>query len=338
MFIDYAKIRVRAGDGGRGCIAFRREKYVPHGGPSGGDGGDGGNVIIKADKNRNTLLEFRYRKFFRANNGRSGQGSNRKGKRGEDIYLYVPVGTLIRAEDNTLIKDLLSDSEEIVVAKGGRGGRGNAAFASSVNQAPMYAEEGTKGEEKIIILELKLIADVGITGFPNVGKSTLISVISAAKPKVADYPFTTLHPCLGVVKVDEYNSFIAADIPGIIENSHMGAGLGLQFLRHIERTKLLWILIDLSYDINPIKILKLVRHELSSYSRELAEKPYFIVGSKKDIAIAEVENTLSKYCARKKIVYFLISSVKREGMNELIKYTYEYLKGMEVKVSKCVLV
>ena len=338
MFIDYAKIRLKAGDGGKGCIAFRRERYVPRGGPSGGDGGDGGNVIIKADRNRDTLLEFRYRKFFRAKNGKNGQGSNRKGKRGEDIYLYVPVGTIIRAEDNTLIKDLLKESEEVVVGKGGKGGRGNAAFVSPVNQAPMYAEEGTKGEEMIIILELKLIADVGITGLPNVGKSTLLSVVSAAKPKVADYPFTTLHPCLGVVKVNEYNSFIAADIPGIIENSHKGAGLGSQFLRHIERTKLLWILVDLSCNSNPIEILKLVRHELGSYSRELAEKPYLVIGSKKDIAIAEMENTLSKYCKKREIVYFSISSVGREGINELVKYTYEYLKGMEVKLNKCVLV
>ncbi len=338
MFIDYAKIRVKGGRGGNGCIAFRREKYVPRGGPSGGEGGDGGNVIIKVDSNLNTLLEYKYKKIFKAKNGKHGEGSNRKGKRGEDMYLYVPKGTLIKAEDNSIIKDMINDSDEVIVAKGGRGGRGNSSFVTSTNQAPMFAEEGEMGEEKIIILELKLIADVGITGYPNAGKSTLLSVISAAKPKIADYPFTTLSPCLGVVKVNDYNTFIAADIPGIIENSHKGAGLGLQFLKHIQRTNLLWILIDLSFNEDPVKTLRSIKHELISYNKDLGEKDYFVVGSKKDIAIDSIEKIISNYCKKNKIPYFSVSSINKEGITELIKFTYFYLKQQEVKINKCVLV
>jgi len=336
MFIDYAKIRVKAGKGGNGCIAFRREKYVPRGGPSGGDGGDGGDVIIKVDPHRNTLLEYKYKKIFKAKNGKHGEGSNRKGKKGNDIYIFVPQGTIIKDEKGNVIKDLIMPDDELIIAKGGRGGRGNSAFASSTNQAPMYAEEGQEGEEKVIILELKLIADVGITGYPNVGKSTLISAISAAKPKIADYPFTTLSPCLGVVKVDDYNSFIAADIPGIIENAHKGAGLGLQFLRHIERTKLLWILIDLSVQYDPIKTLKSIRHELISYNKDFINKPYLVVGSKKDISNSNTEEALSEYCKEMKIPYFAISAVSHLGLKELINSTYNFIKNQEVKSNKCV--
>jgi len=329
MFIDYVTIQVKAGKGGNGCVSFRREKFVPMGGPNGGDGGDGGSIIIKVDPGRNTLLEYRYKKVFKAEKGNNGEGSSRTGKSGEDMYLYVPVGTIIKDEYDAQLADLCEREQEYVAAQGGKGGRGNRVFKSSTNQAPMNAEEGTSGEEKALILELKLIADVGITGFPNAGKSTLLSVISEAKPKIADYPFSTLEPSLGVVKVHEYSSFVAADIPGIIEGSHTGLGLGLQFLRHIERTRMLWVLVDVSAPEDPLAALKALENELKSYSAILAEKPKFIVATKFDSAIQANLLRLKRQCTRKKYSFFVISSVTKHGIKKLIEQSFKFLNSNE---------
>src|SRR4030042_1198935 len=336
MFIDYTKVKVKAGKGGNGCISFRREKYVPRGGPSGGDGGNGGNVIIKVDTNKNTLFEYRYKKFFKATNGKHGEGSNKKGKQGKDIILIVPPGTIIKDEEDNLIADLCNE-DTFILAKGGRGGRGHRSFVSSTNQAPTHAEEGKSGEERTVILELKLIADVGITGYPNAGKSTLLSVISAAKPKIADYPFSTLHPSLGVVQVDEFTTFVAADISGIIEGSHEGLGLGLQFLRHIERTRLLWILIDVSLNQDPVKTLKSLRNELNNYSSVLAKKPFLVVGSKIDAVDAKVERKLKNHCKKYNIPYFAISAATHEGLKIIINHSYLFLNNKEEKGNTCAL-
>ncbi len=326
MFIDYAKIRVKGGKGGDGCISFRREKYVPRGGPSGGDGGKGGSVIIKVDPQINTLLYYKYRKVFKAENGKPGQGKNKKGKDGKDLILFVPKGTIIKSENNLILADLDEDAKEYIAAKGGKGGRGNSAFATSTNQAPLIAEKGEEGEEKILILELKLIADVGLVGLPNAGKSTLLSVISEAKPKIGDYPFTTLEPMLGVVSANNYSSFVAADIPGIIEGSHQGLGLGLQFLRHIERTKILWILIDASSDINPITNLNTVLNELHQYSSSLYKKPKIILATKIDIAKKRNIELLKRFCQNSNYDFFCISAVANKGIKKLIYYTIKKLK------------
>ncbi|MDH5203334.1 MAG: GTPase ObgE, partial [Nitrospirota bacterium] len=245
QFVDYVKIHVKAGDGGRGCVSFRREKYVPRGGPNGGDGGRGGNIIIKSTNQLNTLLDFKYKREYKAGRGGHGKGKNMHGKDGEDMIIPVPIGTVIKDGDSgEIITDLDSEGKYHVVVKGGRGGLGNAHFATSVRQAPRFAQPGEKGDERELILELKLLADVGLIGLPNAGKSTLISVITSAKPKIADYPFTTLVPTLGVVKLGSFRSFVVADIPGLIEGAHKGAGLGFQFLRHVERTSVLLHLID----------------------------------------------------------------------------------------------
>lgn len=331
MFIDYVKIKVKAGKGGNGCVSFRREKFVPKGGPDGGNGGNGGSIIIKVDPGRNTLLEYRYKKTFKAQKGRHGEGSNRKGKTADNIYLYVPMGTIIKDEDDLILADLCEAGQEYIAAMGGRGGRGNRVFASSTNQTPTHAEEGHNGEEKELVLELKLIADVGIVGFPNAGKSTLLSVISAAKPKIADYPFTTLEPYLGVVAVQEYSSFVAADIPGIIEGSHTGLGLGLQFLRHIERTRMLWVLVDVSVADDPLKTLKAIENELRSYSEVLAEKPFFVVATKNDAVFTANFLRLKIHCSRKKYPLFIISSATNYGISKLIQHTYNKLM-MENKI------
>jgi GTP-binding protein len=246
-FVDYVKIHVKAGDGGRGCVSFRREKYVPRGGPDGGDGGRGGHIILKATKELNTLLDLKYQREYKAERGEHGKGSNKHGRNGEDKIIFVPVGTLVKeAETETVIADLDYDGKEVIVAKGGRGGLGNSHFATATRQAPKFAQPGEKGAEKQLILELKLLADVGFIGLPNAGKSTLISLISSAKPKIADYPFTTLVPNLGVVKLEDFRSFVVADIPGLIKGAHRGAGLGFQFLRHVERTSILLHLVDVS--------------------------------------------------------------------------------------------
>ncbi len=284
MFIDSAKIFVKAGDGGNGVVSFRREKYVPKGGPDGGDGGNGGSIILQADRNLSTLLDFRYKAHYKAERGRHGQGARKTGLSGKDVIIKVPCGTIVKdAETNHVLGDLTQHGETLVVAKGGRGGRGNQHFATPTNRAPRYAEPGQSGEERTLILELKLLADVGLVGFPNAGKSTLISVISAAKPKIADYPFTTLEPNLGIVPYRDYQSFVVADIPGIIEGASEGKGLGLRFLKHIERTKVLAILIPCtSPDIK--REYQILTNELRKFSEGLATKPKVIVISKMDLA------------------------------------------------------
>ncbi len=323
-FIDYVKIHVKAGDGGRGCISFRREKYVPRGGPDGGDGGRGGHIILKATKELNTLLDLRYQREYKAERGEHGKGSNKHGRNGEDRIIPVPVGTLVKeAETETVIADLDYDGAEVIAAKAGRGGLGNSHFATATRQAPKFAQPGEAGEEKWLVLELKLLADVGLIGLPNAGKSTLISVISAAKPKIADYPFTTLVPNLGVVKLEDFRSFVVADIPGLIEGAHRGAGLGFQFLRHVERTSILLHLVDIS-DIlttDPVEDFEKINRELVLYSPELLQKPMAVAGTKLDMAHEKARlNRLRDYCIEKGIDFFPICSVTGEGIKELILY------------------
>jgi GTP-binding protein len=326
-FIDYVKIHVKAGDGGRGCISFRREKYVPRGGPDGGDGGKGGDIVIKATKELNTLLDLRYQREYKAQRGEHGKGSNKHGKDGEGRIIPVPVGTLIKdAETEEVIADLDHHDAEVVVAKGGRGGLGNAHFATPTRQAPKFAQPGEDGQERWLVLELKLLADVGLIGLPNAGKSTLISVISSAKPKIADYPFTTLVPNLGVVKMEDFRSFVVADIPGLIEGAHRGAGLGFQFLRHVERTSILLHLVDIS-DIlatDPVEDFEKINMELVLYSPDLLNKPMAVAGTKLDIAHDRIRlNRLKEYCRDKGLDFFSISSATGEGIQQLVKYLSE---------------
>jgi GTPase len=287
MFIDEVRILVKAGDGGNGCLAFRREKYVPRGGPSGGDGGRGGDVTLVADQHENTLLKFRFNPEHKAERGRHGEGSNRTGHDGYSIDVAVPIGTIVY-DDATGEKlyDFTQDGERFLIARGGRGGRGNQHFATSTHQAPTEHEPGHPGDEKRLRMELKLLADVGLVGFPNAGKSTLISRISAARPKIADYPFTTLEPNLGVVKLDDYRSFVVADMPGLIEGAHLGHGLGIQFLRHIERTRLLAHLVDVSEASgrDPVEDFETIMAELANFSDDLAAKPMIVVATKLDVA------------------------------------------------------
>lgn len=323
-FVDYAKIYVKAGDGGRGCISFRREKYVPKGGPDGGDGGKGGDIIMKASGELHTLLDHKYQKTYKAKRGQHGKGSNMKGKDGEDLIIKVPVGTVIKdAETEEILADLDEEGKEFIVAKGGIGGLGNAHFATPTSQTPRFAQPGKPGEEKWIILELKLIADVGLIGLPNAGKSTLISVISSARPKIADYPFTTLTPVLGVIKYREHKSFVVADIPGLIENAHKGVGLGHQFLRHVERTSLLLHLVDVSdyLQSDSIQDFEKIQNELALYNPELTKKPLAVVGTKIDLAFEGKRlRKLKNYCQEKGIDFFPISAVKKEGLDILIEY------------------
>jgi GTP-binding protein len=296
MFIDYAKISIKSGDGGNGAVAFRREKYVPKGGPAGGNGGNGGNVIFKADRNLSTLLDFRYKKTYTAERGEHGGSSLCDGKRGENIIIRIPIGTIIKdSVTEEVLADLDADEKEYLAAKGGRGGKGNSNFATPTKQTPRYAENGKPGEEKTVVLELKLIADVGLVGFPNAGKSTLISVISEAKPKIADYPFTTLEPNLGIVRYKDYRSFTVADIPGIIEGASEGKGLGLKFLRHIERTKILLIMIDVTSEEYQ-KDYKTLLKELNSYSEILSDKKKILAFTKADLID---QATLKKVMKRK---------------------------------------
>jgi GTP-binding protein len=320
-FVDRAKIHVKAGDGGNGCVAWRREKFVPMGGPAGGNGGKGGDVILKADSRLQTLMDFKYTKHFKAKKGQHGSGSNKHGKAGEDLVLKVPVGTVVKdAETGEILADLTQDGQEVVVAKGGKGGKGNAAFKSSTNQSPDYAEEGEKGEERWIELELKLLADVGIIGFPNAGKSTLISVLSNAKPKIADYPFTTLSPVLGVVELDIGKSLILADIPGLIEGASQGAGLGHEFLRHIERTKFLVHVIDISdfRERDPLEAFEIINREMEAYSPMLMEKPQIVVGNKIDILSDKEEIKKLKNSFEEKGYKFIpVSLATKEGIDEL---------------------
>ncbi|MEK6590575.1 MAG: GTPase ObgE [Nitrospinota bacterium] len=322
MFIDEAKIYVKGGDGGNGCVSFRREKYIPRGGPDGGDGGDGGNVIIAADRNLHTLLDFRYKQHYRAKRGAHGQGSNKHGKNGEDCIIRVPVGTIVKdAATHAVLEDLNREDKIFVAARGEKGGKGNTRFKSSTNRAPRRAEKGLPGEERWLYLELKFLADIGIVGFPNAGKSTLISKISAARPKISDYPFTTLTPNLGVVKVDEYKSFVVADIPGLIEGAHEGKGLGIRFLRHVERTKILLHLIDLSggEGREPLRDFHIINKELLRFSPELASKPQIVAGNKIDIPQAREKFEKVKDEFNNIHVEILpISAVTGEGIEVLI--------------------
>lgn len=323
-FIDEAKIYVKAGDGGRGCVSFRREKYIPRGGPDGGDGGKGGDVAIVADNSLSSLLDFKYKKSYVAERGEHGQGSNCTGKNGKDIKIRVPVGTVIKdAETNEIIEDLTRDCQEIIIAKGGRGGKGNAFFVSSTYQAPKFAQPGEKGEDRWLHLELKLLADVGIIGFPNAGKSTLISHISAAKPKIADYPFTTLKPHLGVVKFGELNNFVVADIPGLIEGAHTGKGLGIKFLKHIERTSLFIHLIDISPQTgrDPISDFEIINIELKAFNPDMAKRPQVAVLNKVDITEAREQlPKLLKFFKAAGLAVFSISAATGEGLDGLVKY------------------
>src|SRR6266581_1619761 len=298
MFIDEAKIRVKAGDGGNGCLAFRREKFVPRGGPSGGDGGKGGDIIIESSERHNTLVHFRFNPEYKAQRGRHGEGSNRTGREGVEITLKVPVGTILYdADTGEKVHDFSRPDERIVVAQGGRGGRGNARFATSTHQAPREHEEGRPGEDRVFRLELKLLADVGLVGYPNVGKSTLISRISAARPEIADYPFTTLQPNLGVVRLSDDRSFVVADVPGLIEGAHRGLGLGHQFLRHLERTKVLVHVVDVSgaSGRRPVEDLEVVRRELELFQPALAAKPQLVAANKMDaVAAPEMDAAVSE--------------------------------------------
>ncbi len=324
MFVDEARIRVKAGDGGNGCMAFRREKFVPRGGPSGGDGGHGGDVIMESSERHNTLVHFRFNPEYKGERGRHGEGSNKTGREGDNVVLKVPVGTIVYDElTGELVHDFSHADERVVIARGGRGGRGNARFATSVHQAPREHEEGRPGEERALRLELKLLADVGLVGYPNAGKSTLISRISAARPKIADYPFTTLQPNLGVVLVGEPPddvSFVVADIPGLIEGASEGAGLGTQFLRHIERTRFLVHLVDVSDASgrpDPVQDYELITHELANFGSGLDSKPTIVVASKMDAANPDKLAKLKRYCKRKKLELFAISAVTGEGIEEL---------------------
>jgi GTP-binding protein len=324
MFIDEANIRVKAGDGGNGCVAFRREKFVPRGGPSGGDGGRGGDVIMESSERHNTLVHFRFNPEHKAERGRHGEGSNRSGREGADVVLKVPVGTILYdADSGERVHDFARPDERVVIARGGRGGRGNARFATSTHQAPRECEPGRPGEERAYRLELKLLADVGLVGFPNVGKSTLISRISAARPKIADYPFTTLEPNLGVVAVGEEPeqiSFVVADVPGLIEGAHEGTGLGTQFLRHIERTRLLVHLVevsDASGRPDPVQDFEVIMNELASFGAGLEKKPMLVAASKLDVANKQKLSKLRQFCRRKKLALYPISGVTGEGIDKL---------------------
>jgi len=335
MFIDEAKITVKAGDGGHGCIAFRREKFVPRGGPSGGDGGKGGDIYLIADPHENTLLKFRFNHNFRAERGRHGEGSNRHGRMGEHLEIRVPVGTAVQDDETgELLHDFIEPGERVLIAKGGRGGHGNAHFASSSNRAPSKAQDGAPGEEKTLRLELKLLADVGLVGYPNVGKSTLISRISAARPKIADYPFTTLEPQLGVVSFDMDKSFVVADIPGLIEGAHLGHGLGIQFLRHIERTRLLLHLIDVSgaSERDPVDEFHAINSELAEHNPDLPTKPKIIVATKMDVADPKKVQKLTRWCKKNDLEMLRISSVTGEGLENLKRAVFEKLSSGMLKV------
>ncbi len=324
LFVDEARCRVSAGNGGHGLIAFRREKYVPRGGPSGGDGGRGGDVILVADRNLHTLLDFRYRREYRAERGQHGGGSGRTGRSGEDLEIRVPVGTEVRdAGTGELLGDLVHEGDRLMAARGGRGGRGNQHFATSTLQSPQFAEDGGVGEEREIVLTLKLLADVGLVGFPNAGKSTLLAALSAARPKVADYPFTTLEPYLGIVRAGEYGSFVLADIPGLIEGASRGKGLGIKFLRHLERTRVLLFLVD-AQDPEPDQALATLRRELAGHSESLAAKPFRVALSKADLLPpGEDPPGLSRLSPGTTI----ISSHSRRGLADLVRDLYRLVES-----------
>ena len=339
MFVDEVDIHVEAGHGGRGCLAFRREKFAPRGGPSGGDGGHGGSVYVVASPHINTLINFRFHPEFAAERGEHGMGSNCTGHTGADLELAVPIGTLVYEKDTgvdgppyTLLADLAEEGQRVLVAKGGRGGLGNARFASSTNRAPRKVQPGEPGEIKDLRLELKLLADVGLVGFPNAGKSTMIARISAARPKIADYPFTTLTPNLGVVRLGDDRSFVVADVPGLIEGAHRGQGLGHQFLRHLERTKLLVHLVDVSgaSGRNPVEDLDTVRKELELFQPAFAARPQIVVANKVDALDAEHEpavKALEKRAAQLDLPFLRVSGVSGEGVPELLEAMWRGLKA-----------
>ncbi len=325
-FIDRVKINVRSGHGGRGCVSFRREAYVPRGGPNGGNGGRGGDVILRADKQLGTLIDLRYQQNYFADNGHEGRGKEQSGSDAENIVIRVPVGTVVyTADTRDQIVDLDSDDKEYIIAKGGRGGKGNAFFKTATNQAPRFAQPGEPGEEGTYYLELKLLADVGLVGFPNAGKSTLISKISAAKPKIADYPFTTLTPVLGVVKPEGRRSFVVADIPGLIENAHKGAGLGFEFLRHVERTSILLHMVDVSGMVpgDPVDNFKTINNELERYSPDLIKKYMAVAATKIDAADPDRLEELSQFCRTAGYEFFPISAVSGKGLDRLIAFLSE---------------
>lgn len=327
MFVDEVTITVTSGDGGAGLVSFRREKYVPKGGPDGGDGGKGGDVIIRADVQLHTLLDQRYRRSYAAKSGARGGSARCTGRSGDDAVIRVPCGTLVRdAASGEVIADLVANGDEFIVARGGLGGRGNAQFATPVQQTPRFAEPGRKGRTLELALELKLIADVGLVGFPNAGKSTLISVISAARPRIADYPFTTIEPNLGIVAYQDYSSFTVADIPGLIEGAHLGKGLGIQFLRHIERTRVLAMLIDCSSD-DYVRDYETLRRELAEYSRDLAEKQYFVVLSKTDIADEEMEERVAAFRAATSLDPLRMSAVSGDGVRAVLDVMWRMISS-----------
>ncbi len=334
MFVDNAVIKVKAGDGGNGAVAFRREKYVPDGGPAGGNGGRGGSVIFVVDSGMRTLMDFRYKKQYKALNGENGGKKNKYGKDAPDLIIKVPAGTLIReVTTGQIIADLMEDGQRQVIAKGGRGGRGNTEFKTSTRRAPTFAEAGFKGQELELELELKLIADVGLVGFPNVGKSTLLSVVSKAKPKIANYHFTTITPNLGVVEAVRGEAFVMADIPGLIEGAAEGVGLGHDFLRHIERTRLLLHIVDISAceGREPIDDFEKINAELLSYNPRIAKRPMLVVGNKSDIADEETIAEFRSYLADKGYEFILISAATREGVEPLLLQITELLKTIPVE-------
>jgi GTP-binding protein len=350
VFVDEAKILVKAGDGGNGCVAFRREKFVPRGGPSGGDGGNGGSIYLEANPNDNTLLRYRYNREFKADRGRHGEGSNCTGHSGGDMILKVPVGTLAFDEQTgETIADLATPGQRVLIAHGGRGGRGNQHFAKPWHQAPREHEEGHAGEERRLRLELKLLADVGLVGFPNAGKSTLISVISAARPKIANYPFTTLEPNLGVVNADGGTgkegrelgrTFVVADLPGLIEGAHEGAGLGIRFLRHVERTRLLVHLIDTSdtSDADPIHSFEIISGELRAFSETLTEKPVIVVATKLDATTDRTRlDALREFCRQQELEFHAISAATGEGVRELVRSIADALDKIPKPAAETVL-
>jgi GTP-binding protein len=323
MFIDQARIVVRGGSGGNGCVSFRREKYVPRGGPDGGPGGDGGDVWLVAHRSLKALNSFRYARTYEADRGRHGEGSNCAGRDGEDLIVRVPLGTVLMTGDGTeILADLLNEGDRFLAAAGGRGGRGNSSFATSTHQAPRESEQGTAGQEREILLELKLIADVGLLGFPNAGKSTFISAVSAARPKIADYPFTTLEPNLGVVDLGQFRTLVVADIPGLIEGAHEGHGLGIKFLRHVERTRVLLHLVDVSEASgrDPVHDLEVINAELAAFSERLARKPQIVVATKMDTRPAPRRvRALERRCAALGVPFRTVSAVSGDGMRDLLE-------------------
>jgi GTP-binding protein len=335
MFVDQINVTLRAGKGGDGCLSFRRERGVPKGGPDGGLGGNGGSILLIADKDLNTLAYFRFHPINKAKRGSHGEGGNRRGRKGDDLYLRVPVGTVVKEKDKEeILFDFVADGQEFLAARGGKGGRGNASFASPTNRSPRFREDGRQGEERDLTLELKLIADVGLIGFPNVGKSTLISNISAAKPVIADYPFTTLVPNLGVVDIDEFRSLVVADIPGLIEGAHQGLGLGIKFLKHIERTKMLIHLVDVSpyTQRDPVHDFRAVMNELEAFDNRLVKRPQLLVANKIDL-LGDERQRLEKLKAlahKESLPFFAISALKKKGLKDLILAMAEKLNSLDI--------